>query len=296
MDAEGALRTSDPAMLAGVLDALGMPGGGAALLAPLAYRGTPLGVLAGIDRLSGDGRFSSADEQVLLTFAASTATAVAAARTVEADRLRRSIESAETERRRWARELHDETLQGLAALKVLLTGARRLEDPARMRAAIDGAIAHVARDIDGLHALITELRPAALDQLGLVPALESLGERTKHLHGLDVDLAVELEGGEDRRLDPEVETAAYRLVQEALTNVAKHARATAVRIRVGEDDSTLALEVADDGVGFDASAPPQGGFGVIGMRERAELVGGSLEFEPGHPGTVVRARLPLTPR
>jgi signal transduction histidine kinase len=284
-------------LTAAVLDPLGrlgVTGASAALLVPLVYRGKRLGVLAALDRLTADMRFSADDESLMIAFAASTATAVATARTVNAERLRQSIEAAEAERRRWARELHDETLQGLAALKVQLAGARALGDLDRTRAAIDAAVGHLSDDIAALRVLITDLRPSALDELGLGPALDSLAERVRTQHGIDVRLRVELDDGEDRRLAPDVETAAYRIVQEALSNVGKHAGASAAEILVEEADAALHVRVADDGSGFDPDERTAG-FGLIGMDERAQLLGGEVSIEPGDPGTILRARLPIAP-
>jgi signal transduction histidine kinase len=290
-----ARRLADPERRLGIaLARLGVRDAEAALVVPLSYRGTTLGALIAFDRLTGDVAFTGDDEQLLEAFAASAATAVATAKTVEADRLRKSIEAAEAERRRWARELHDETLQALGGLKVLLSGAARLDDPEAMRAAMDQAAGHVSAEIDNLRALIAELRPAALDQLGLVPALTSLVQRTATTSGLEIAADVEL-AGEDRRLSPELETTVYRLVQEALTNVVKHAGATTVDISVREGGGGIDVRVADDGAGLAATGPSAsgGGFGLVGMRERVELAGGELRLEARDGGgTVVRARLP----
>jgi signal transduction histidine kinase len=273
---------------------LGVPDAESALLVPLVFRGSALGVLVAFDHLHGEPRFSRDDEELLEAFAAQAATAVATARTVEAERLRRSIESAESERRRWARELHDETLQALGGLKLLLGAASRLDDPQAMREALGQASEHVGREIEGLRALIAELRPAALDDLGLGPALRSLLQRTAGAQGLEIDQVIEL-GDAERRFAPEMETAVYRLVQESLTNVVKHAGARRVRVVVREEGGALELEVADDGVGLDAeTSAGAGGFGLVGMRERVELAGGELDVAARpHGGTVVRARLPL---
>src|SRR3954447_1805805 len=201
-----AQRVADPEGRIGVrLSTLGVPDAEAALIVPLVYRGAALGVLVAFDRLTGDVRFSRDDEQLLEAFAASAATAVATAKMVEADRLRKSIEAAEAERRRWARELHDETLQGLGGLKVLLAAAARSDDPEAVRAAIAGTVEQVTAEIENLRALITELRPAALDQLGLLPALTSLLQRTAGTTGLEVDSDLELPG-DGARLAPELET------------------------------------------------------------------------------------------
>jgi signal transduction histidine kinase len=261
-----------------------------AVLVPLTFRGRALGVLAASEPQREDGGFADEDHDVLHAFAASAATAVGTARTVAADRLRRSMEAAEAERRRWARELHDETLQGLAALKVLLAGAARHRDPDRMRAAMLDAAEHTDREIAGLRAIVTELRPAALDELGLRPALVSLIQRTRD-GGLEVEADLELPAGPGR-LPPELETTVYRLVQEALTNVVKHAGATRAEVGVRAGGGVLDVRVADDGSGLDPQRPTSG-FGLLGMSERVEMAGGELEIAAAGRGTVVRARLPL---
>jgi signal transduction histidine kinase len=291
-----ALRTTDVAHDLRVAPAaLGVPDARAALLVPFAYRGTALGVLVAFDRLTGDVRFSSDDENVLKSFAASAATAVATARTVEADRLRRTMEAAEAERRRWARELHDETLQGLAGLKVLLqSGASSLDDHEAVGGTLRQAVDTVSRELENLRAIISDLRPAALDQLGLLPALRSLARRTSSVHALDIvtDFAPYDDG---RRLPPELETTAYRLVQEALTNVVKHARARRVEIAVHARAVAFEIRVSDDGSGFDPAAATAG-FGLLGMRERVHFAGGDLRIESGPSGTELRARLPVPAR
>ena len=288
-------RVSDLGHIGAELSSLGVPEAEAALIVPLVYRGAALGTLVAFDRLTGEAGFTYEDEQLLEAFAASAATAVATAKTVHEDRLRRSIEATEAERRRWARELHDETLQGLAGLNVLLSGASRLDDPDAMRAAMSRAVEQVTAKIENLRGLIAELRPAALDELGLLPALASLIQRTASTSGLAIEADLQL-GGEDERLPAELETNVYRLVQEALTNAVKHAEATVVTVTVRDDAGVLDVRVADDGSGVKRPRPRSRGFGLIGMRERVELSGGQLEIlarEAG--GTVVRARLPLVP-
>ena len=211
-------------------DKLGLEHASTALLVPLVYRGQSLGVLAAFDRLDGDGAFTRDDEQLLEAFAAQAATAVATAKSVEADRRRRSLAATEAERHRWARELHDETLQALGGLKVLLSSATKLDDADAMRAAMREATQQLTGDIESLRALIAELRPPALDQLGLAPALASLAQRTGA--GNDVEVRADVELPENSRLAPEVETTVYRVVQESLTNVVKHAHASSVDIDV----------------------------------------------------------------
>jgi signal transduction histidine kinase len=264
-----------------------------ALLVPMIHRGHALGVLAAFDRGDDSGAFTEDDEQLLRTFAASAATAVALAQSVQSDRLRSSLAAAEAERGRWARELHDETLQALGGLRVLLSSALRHGDAERSEQAMREAVEHLEREIENLRAIIAELRPAALDELGLRTAIEALLDRHREQSGFQIEgeIALPGPGAGQPRLDTELESTVYRLLQEALTNVAKHANASAVWVLVGESDGELQLEVRDDGAGFDPSADNQG-FGVAGMHERVTLAGGTLSIESGEHGTRVRACLP----
>ena len=145
----------------------------AALLVPICHAGKRLGVLAAFDRGENRGAFTEADGELLRTLAASAANVLALRRSVAADRLRGAIAAAEAERRRWARELHDETLQRLASARVLLSSARRRGGAAATERAIRQAIDNVERQIENLQALIKHLRPAALDEHGLVAALQA---------------------------------------------------------------------------------------------------------------------------
>ena len=275
----------------------GVPDARTALLVPMVYRGQAVGVLAAFDRGEDGDVFTEDDEQLLRTFAVSAATAVALAQSVQADRLRSSLDAADAERRRWARELHDETLQGLGGLRLLLSSALRIGDPDRGREAMREAVAQIEREIENLRAIITELRPAALDELGLRPAIEGLLDRHREQSGFQIDAELLLPGpsaGEER-LDEDLETTVYRLLQEALTNVAKHAQASNVRVAVRQSDGELLVEVQDDGAGFDADTGSQG-FGLAGMRERVSLAAGALRVDSDEQGTVVRARLPARHR
>jgi signal transduction histidine kinase len=268
-----------------------------ALLVPMVYRGEALGILAAFDRGEQSEMFTEEDEQMLRTFAASAATAVALAQSVQADRLRSSLAAADAERRRWARELHDETLQGLGGLRVLLSSALRRGDPERAQQAMREAVEHIEREIENLRAIITELRPAALDELGLRTAIEALLDRHREQSGCQVQSELRLPGpgADEERLDAEIETTVYRLVQEALTNVAKHAHAETVRVAVSESGGELLVEVQDDGDGFDPENA-SGGFGLAGMHERVSLAGGTLDISSGEHGTVVKACLPARGR
>lgn len=159
----------------------------------------------------------------------------------------------------------------------------------------------ITHGIANLRALITDLRPAALDSLGAEPALRALASRVEAQAGVSIELDARLayeQGRIDRRHVPELEAVIYRLVQEALTNVVKHADASTVRIEVvdSDDDVRVDVEVRDDGRGFDPKQMNDG-FGLLGMRERVGLVNGTLDVrsELGE-GTTVRARIPIQRR
>jgi signal transduction histidine kinase len=271
---------------------LGVPHARTALLVPMLHRGAPVGVLAAFDHGEDSGVFSADDELLLRTFAQSAANAVAIRRSVEADRLRSAIAAADSERSRWARELHDQTLQALGGLRVVLASALGRPDAATKDQAISQAIEDIELEIGNLRGIIMDLRPSLLDDLGLRPAIEALLDRRREA-GLEIasELGLPDPPPGDTGVAPELETTIYRLVQEALTNVVKHAQATDVSVSVRLIDDEVIVEVSDNGVGFDTDALTRG-FGLAGMRERVYLAGGTLRVESNHPGTVVRARLP----
>jgi signal transduction histidine kinase len=276
----------------------------AALVEPLSMEGHGGGLVIA---LRAGSSFRGADRQALAAFAASVAQRLAAERSVEIERLRFGMEARERERTRWAREIHDETVQGLGALRLKLADARDREDPTAINEAVDVVLEGLGIEIDGLRHLITELRPAALDDLGLVPALEALARRAHAIEGLEVQTEIAFDPTRER-LDAELESTIYRVVQEALTNVSRHAEASraVVSIALGGDGSTVRVAVTDDGRGLPAGGAGlgprgdglEGGFGMSGMRERAELVGGELELgpAPGGQGTTVRLTIPLAGR
>jgi signal transduction histidine kinase len=262
------------------------------IVVPLIFRGEPHGVLVALDRLQEGPEFSEDDETLLESFAVSAASAVATAQSVTAERHRQRLAAAEGERRRWARELHDDTLQSLSALRISLSAARR--SPATLGEVVGDAVAQLEEAIANLRALITDLRPAALDELGLKAAIEALAERSMR-HEIEVDVSIELgfePGTAAARLTPEIEIALYRIVQEALTNAVKHGGAKRAVVEIREHQATVDLLVRDDGRGFDTSAR-SAGFGLLGMRERVALLEGELEIRsaPGG-GTTVTARVP----
>jgi PAS domain S-box-containing protein len=203
---------------------------------------------------------------------------------------RERMQAAEAERARWARELHDETLQGLAGLHVLLSSEIWPADAEGMRERIRVVQDEIENEMEKLRGLIAELRPAALDELGLAASVRDLAERTQAVYGIEVEADLDLDG---QRLDPEVEVAAYRIVQESLGNAARHAGAGSVVIGIARRDGTLSVRVRDDGRGFDPGGST-GGFGLRGMRERVDLLDGRLEIASGPDGgTEVAADLPI---
>jgi two-component system, NarL family, sensor histidine kinase DevS len=267
----------------------------AGLVVPLLFRGKAHGVLIALDRLKDGPSFSAEDQRLLEAFAASAATAIATAETVEAERRRQRLAAAEQERSRWARELHDETLQSLAAVRLgLASQLRHSDDRGGLIETVRESVELLDREIGTLRALITDLRPAALDDVGAEAAIEDLVNRTRD-RGLEVDLSVALAlagGDQPDRLSSDVETALYRIIQEALNNAQQHGEARQAWVEVEDDARTVRVMIRDAGRGFDTTAKTTG-FGVMGMHERAELAGGSLSVTsaPGE-GTTIQATLP----
>ena len=266
----------------------------ATLVSELELRGRPRGLLVAMGPRDGD--FDATDENVFGAFAASAATTIVTVQAVEAEKLQLSIEASERERHRWARELHDETLQELGALRVLLEASnpKGPELSSEMRRA---AVEHVDRGIRNLQGLITELRPAALDELGVAAAIEALARQSSDRFGVEIDVDVDLapeRDGAPTRLPPEIEATIYRLVQEATNNAIKHAEPGRISVTVSRGDASVEVIIADDGKGFDPEEAERS-FGLIGMHERVALAGGRLEIDsaPGR-GTHVRAELPLS--
>ncbi len=209
-----------------------------------------------------------------------------AARTAQVRQLLGKVITAqEHERRRVARELHDDTSQSLAALVIKLRSRPGLEDEANLAVAT----------LDAVHRLIVDLRPSVLDDLGLRSAIDWYADR--HLRAKGVAVRCEW-SGLDHRLTPEHEATIFRVVQEAITNIDKHAHAESVLIQVSLKDNVLAIDVEDDGDGFDGASvtpdPAGRGWGLLGMRERVEMLGGTLRIAsaPGQ-GTHVSLIVPL---
>ena len=253
----------------------------AGLLVPLVFHGRVMGVLEAFDSLGDSLEFSAEDERIMEAFAASAATAVATAQNVAAQTLLRSIDASDRERARWARELHDETLQELSALKITLSSAKRSADVTALNDGIETALGYSEHAISGLRDIISDLRPAALDALGTRAALETLVDRVRTRSELEVELNADLayeSGREATRHVPSLELGIYRITQEAIANTVKHAGATRVVITLVERDGTVSLSVEDDGRGFDPDSSSNPGFGLIGIRERVELLGGTISI------------------
>ena len=280
------------------------------VLCPLVYRDQAIGVLSAYDPTDRPA-FTDDDVRVLELFGARATLALGMSRALQTEReraeaealllgaeqreharretLRRVVEAQEAERRRIARELHDDTGQSLATVLMGLRMAEEADDPAdarRMLADLRGTITNSIRD---LRALAVELRPTALDDFGLGPAVERLTETYARRTGLDVDVHL---ANLDPRLPEAVETAMFRVVQEALTNIAKHAGATRVSVVIQRHADRVMLVVEDDGRGFDTGVANTG-LGLVSIRERAELLGGSLRVESSaDQGTTIAIEIP----
>jgi signal transduction histidine kinase len=263
-----------------------------ALYVPLVLRGEAIGVITAQDKEGADPRFSAEDVRLAEVFAQRATVAVDLSRRVARDALRRVVSAQEQERRRLARELHDETGQALTSI---LLGLRTVEEAGgeeEVRAAVAEVRELVRSTLQDVRRLAVELRPKALDDFGLVAALERLTESFTEQTGIAVGFESLLPAA---RLTPEIETALYRIVQESLTNIVKHAQAHSVSIVLGRKRDTVSVIVEDDGVGFDPDRPREGGLGLIGMRERVSLIGGRLTIEsrPG-AGTTFVAEVPVS--
>jgi signal transduction histidine kinase len=262
-----------------------------ALYVPLRLRTELIGLIVAGDKLVPDMRFSSEDLRLAETYASRAAVAVDQARRVQRDAFRRVVEAQEEERRRLARELHDETGQALASILLGLKTLEEASDVTELRDRVEALRSRVVETLQDVRRLAVELRPAALDDFGLEPALERLASGFAEQTGLKVELESRLH---DDRLPPEVETVLYRIVQEALTNIVKHANAGRVSIVVTQRAGSVGAIVEDDGRGFDPEQDTNGGIGLIGMRERVELLDGSMAIESAEgKGTTLVVEVPL---
>jgi signal transduction histidine kinase len=260
------------------------------LYVPLVARGRGLGVIAVHDKLTGTGRFTDGDLRLVEIFAGRAAVAVALSERVARDTVRRVVAAQEAERRRLALELHDETGQALTSILLGLKaigGAKTKEEAESAEADVRTLVVQALQDV---RALAVELRPSALDDFGLGPALERLAQTFAERSGV----AASVEASLEERLPSEVETTLYRVVQEALSNIVKHAGATHVSVIVARRERSVVAIIEDDGVGFAPDGVREDALGLLGMRERLALVGGTLEIESADgTGTTVAAQVPV---
>ena len=261
------------------------------LWVPLVARSQTIGLIAVHDKLGPDARFTDNDLRLAETFASRAAVAVDLSQRTARDALRRIVNAQELERRRLARELHDETGQALSSILLGLKALDEQVESEDARRAVSGVRELVVSTLHDVRRLAIELRPKVLDDFGLVPALERLTET----FGTQTGIRVRFEPGlPDERLPADVETALFRIVQESLTNIVKHSRARNVSIVLVRKPGAVAAVIEDDGEGFDPASAREGGFGLEGMRERVGLLDGRLQIESADGGgTTIVAEVPL---
>ncbi len=276
---------------------------GPALGAPLKWQQTVIGVIS-LSRASGEARFTDKDLLLLEQLAAEAAIAIHQATLIDElqeSRARlqvlshRLIDSQEAERKRIARELHDQIGQALTAIQISLQAAKSTPDGGTA-SIVEDCLAIIDESLELVHDLSFDLRPSLLDDLGLGAALRWYVERATARADLLACLNVDVLGG---RFSSEVETACFRIAQESLTNVVRHASARTVFVTLAHEEACLKLTVKDDGVGFDVhEALDRKGrntsLGLQGMRERASALGGTVEIK-SHPGngTAIEASFPI---
>ncbi len=263
----------------------------AAIYVPLVLRERAIGVIAAHDKLARDPRFTEDDLRLAEVFAQRATVAVDMSHKVARDALQRIVTAQEAERRRLARELHDETGQALTSILLGLRPVEEARNEEELRAAVSEVRELVRSTLRDVRQLAVELRPAALDDFGLVPALERLTQSFAEQTGIALEFEASLPPG---RMPTDIETALYRIVQESLTNIVKHARAGSVSVVLTRKDDSVSVVVEDDGVGFEPGRAGDGGLGLLGMEERVALLGGrvAIESRPGAGATFV-AEVPV---
>jgi len=270
---------------------------------PLTAKGSTLGSMCVGTRCQRE--FDEEEQELLTAIGSQIAVAVENARLyaeiqhkeqLRGELLKKAITAQEEERKRIARELHDDTSQALTALLYAAEEGMEMGDLAEVKEMLANMRELAVRTLDGVHKLIFDLRPTMLDHLGLVPALRWFAQ--SRLEPKSVRVTIE-EKSTPRRLPTEVETALFRVVQEAITNITRHAAARNAQISFDFDDEAVTVEVEDDGIGFDMielalSPDSQRGLGLMGMQERIEVLDGDIEITsaPGY-GTHVHIRVPI---
>jgi signal transduction histidine kinase len=272
----------------------GRVGAVTALFIPLIFHKRAIGVIYAFNKERPDARFTDDDVRLAEAVGTRAALAVHLSERVARETVDAILEAQEAERSRIARELHDETGSALTAILLDLTaidGAATLPEARQASAALRtnarSALQNVGR-------LAFALRPPALDEFGLTPALKDLSGSLEERGGPKVDLEIDLPAG--TRLPAKLETAIFRVTQEALTNVVKHAEAETVRITLAWSERSVVLAIEDDGGGFSEARTRDGGFGLIGMRERVATLNGSLDIKTTRgSGTRITVEIPLSP-
>jgi signal transduction histidine kinase len=276
-----------------------------ALCVPLQAEGTVEGVLS-LNNRRGPGPFTEDDLRLLTALGNHVTLAIRNASLYEqTTRQRRTMErllsklvwAQEEERKKVSLEIHDGPAQTLyAALFRLQTYQALLrDDPEKAGEELDGAVVSIRDTLQEIRRLIFDLRPMSLDEIGLVPALRQYAEKLSSRHGIRIEVKTR---GQERRFAVSLETALYRIVQEALTNTWKHARATKASVTVIFEPCRCNIQIADDGIGFDLAVVGANGqgehLGIAGIRERAEMIGGTLRIAstPG-AGTTVLVSVPV---
>jgi len=239
---------------------------------------------------------------------------------VRGELFKKALAAQEDERKRIARELHDEVSQSLTALLYDAEDGLELEHIPAIKKRLQSICDLTQHTLDNIHKLMFDLRPSMLDQLGLIPALRWLAETRLEPRGIRVNVSTNANPdllsseSEHQRLSPEIETALYRVVQEAINNIARHAAARNVEIELLLNDDLAAVNITDDGIGFDLTelsmetiedfdsedfqfSENTRGLGLLGMQERIELLGGDLKIEtaPGS-GTQIYICVPIQER
>ncbi|MFL5931537.1 MAG: GAF domain-containing protein [Gaiellaceae bacterium] len=259
------------------------------LYVPLVVRGQAIGVVVAHDHAGPDTRFDDDDLRLVEALAARAAIGVDLSQRVSREAMRKVVQAQELERTRLARELHDETGQALTSILLALKPLEGAAD-ADARAAVAAVRELVVSTLQDVRRLAVELRPSALDDLGLVPAVDRLAQTVAET-GMRVDVEAHIG---DERLPESVETTLYRIVQEAVTNVARHSGAGRLSITLTRKNGAIVAIVEDDGKGFDPARTGSDGLGLVGMRERLALVGGTLRIEAAAgAGTTIAAEVPL---
>jgi signal transduction histidine kinase len=259
---------------------------------PLISAGKPLGILiAGDRRDRSDPRFSAEDLRIAETFADRVSVIINTNRRVSRQTVQAIIDAQEIERGRLSRELHDETGQALTSILLAIGAIERAGDLEAAKQQAEATQRLIRSALEQVRSIAVALRPPALDDYGVAPALQRLIDTAAASSGTAIDLALSLP--ENARFAPATETALYRIVQEAVANAIRHANATSISVAVSMHDRGVVATIEDNGRGFEPSAVDRSRLGVVGMRERAAVLGGefSVESEPAG-GTTVRVRLP----